>query len=40
MGYVALHRAERAHSLTTGIVRLAAQACDFNTSLLDPRAHA
>jgi len=37
--YVALHRAERAHSLTAEIVRLAAQACDFSTSLLDPRAH-
>ncbi|CAM2185656.1 LysR family transcriptional regulator [Burkholderia cenocepacia] len=37
--YVALHRAERAQSLTAEIVRLAAQACDFSTSLLDPRAH-
>ncbi|KVH56202.1 LysR family transcriptional regulator [Burkholderia sp. MSMB1072] len=37
--YVALHRAERAHSLIAEIVRLAAQSCDFNTSLLDPRAH-
>ncbi|WP_176046481.1 LysR family transcriptional regulator [Burkholderia sp. BCC1644] len=37
--YVALHRAERAHSLTAEIVGLAAQACDFSTSLLDPRAH-
>ncbi|AIO37429.1 LysR family transcriptional regulator [Burkholderia latens] len=37
--YVALHRAERAQSLTADIVRLAAQACDFSTSLLDPRAH-
>ncbi|ELW9450157.1 LysR family transcriptional regulator [Burkholderia cenocepacia] len=37
--YVALHRAERAHSLTAEIVRLAEQACDFSTSLLDPRAH-
>jgi len=37
--YVALHRAERAHSLTADIVRLAAQACDFSTSLLDPGAH-
>ncbi|WP_321903259.1 LysR family transcriptional regulator [Burkholderia cenocepacia] len=32
--YVALHRAERAQSLTADIVRLAAQACDFSTSLL------
>ncbi|MGR3909817.1 LysR family transcriptional regulator [Burkholderia sp. SR8] len=37
--YVALHRAERAQSLTAELVRLAAQACDFSTSLLDPRAH-
>ncbi|MBK1824531.1 LysR family transcriptional regulator [Burkholderia orbicola] len=37
--YVALHRAERAQSLTAEIVRLAEQACDFSTSLLDPRAH-
>ncbi|KWA18747.1 LysR family transcriptional regulator [Burkholderia territorii] len=37
--YVALHRAERAHSLTAEIVRLAAQTCDFGTSLLAPAAH-
>ncbi|RQU92996.1 LysR family transcriptional regulator [Burkholderia cenocepacia] len=37
--YVALHRAERAQSLTAEIVRLAEHACDFSTSLLDPRAH-
>ncbi|RQR24006.1 LysR family transcriptional regulator [Burkholderia sp. Bp9143] len=37
--YVALHRAERAHSLTAEIVRLATQACDFSTNLLDPGAH-
>ena len=37
--YVALHRLDRAHSLTAEIVRLAAQACDFSTNLLDPGAH-
>ncbi|MBN3786631.1 LysR family transcriptional regulator [Burkholderia sp. Ac-20353] len=37
--YVALHRAERAHSLNAEIAQLAAQSCNFNTNLLDPGAH-
>ncbi|MGU7770503.1 LysR family transcriptional regulator [Burkholderia sp. MR1-5-21] len=36
--YVALHRAERAHSLNAEIARLAAQSCNFDTNLLDPGA--
>jgi DNA-binding transcriptional LysR family regulator len=34
--YVAMHRADQPHSLSAAIARLAAQSCDFSSSLLDP----
>ncbi|RQT15429.1 LysR family transcriptional regulator [Burkholderia contaminans] len=37
--YVALHRANRPHSLNAEIARLAAQSCNFNANLLDPGEH-
>lgn len=34
--YLAMHRAERSHSLSAAVARLAAQSCDFSSNLLDP----
>ncbi|MEX3982240.1 LysR family transcriptional regulator [Paraburkholderia sp. EG287A] len=34
--YIAMHRADRQHSLSAAVARLAAQTCDFTSSLLDP----
>ena len=34
--YVAMHRAEQAHSLSAAVAKLAAQSCDFSSNLLDP----
>jgi hypothetical protein len=36
--YVALYRAEHAHSLSNQIAQLAQQCCDFGSNILDPRA--
>lgn len=36
VSYVALHRAEQAHTLTAAIAQLASQCCDFGLNLLDP----
>jgi DNA-binding transcriptional LysR family regulator len=34
--YIAMHRADHAHSLSAAVARLAAQSCDFSSNLLDP----
>jgi DNA-binding transcriptional LysR family regulator len=36
--YVALYRAEHAHSLSNQVAQLAQQCCDFGANILDPRA--
>jgi DNA-binding transcriptional LysR family regulator len=33
--YIAMHRADQAHSLSAAVARLAAQSCDFTANLLD-----
>lgn len=36
--YIAMHRADQAHSLSAAVARLAAQSCDFTANLLDSGA--